>query len=329
MSKLAPISMVVGSVSLLWIGCGSEFGTAGAGAGASTTTGTTTTSGSDATSGSNTTGGNTTTGSASSGSGGAGGSPVAMPIFETDIVPIFTASCGAGNNACHSEVSYSATQNQGCRGWLSLKDAAIGSQIYGGPQDGTPTGCPDVALYDRLLKLGAWEECGNAVKKYIVPCDVEASYLFDKINGGPYCGPPPSNPMPSDKPIKPADRETIRAWILAGAPRKDGSGVKCGGSGAGGGDAGAGQPPQAKINHPGDMEMRPANVAIPFIGVGTDPEDGNLIGASLVWTSNLSGQIGTGTMFSAPLTAGTHVVTLTVTDSAKNTATSSLTLYIQ
>jgi hypothetical protein len=252
-----------------------------------------------------------------------------MPVFEDDIVPIFTASCGAGNNACHSEVAYAATSNQGCRGWLSLKNAAIGSQIYGGTDDGKPTGCPDTPLYERLLQLGAWEECGSAVKKYLVPCDVEASYLFDKINGGPYCGPPPSNPMPADKPLNPGDRETIRAWILAGAPRKDGSGVKCGGGGTGGSDAGTGQPPQAKINHPGDMEMRAANVAIPFIGVGTDPEDGNLTGASLVWTSNLSGQIGTGTMFNAPLTAGTHVITLTVTDADKNTATSSLTLYIQ
>ena len=70
-------------------------------------------------------------------------------------------------------------------------------------------------------------------------------------------------------------------------------------------------------------------MAIPFIGVGTDPEDGDLTGPSLVWTSNMSGVIGTGAQFNAPLPVGTHVITLTATDSAKNTGTDSLTLYIQ
>jgi chitinase len=87
--------------------------------------------------------------------------------------------------------------------------------------------------------------------------------------------------------------------------------------------------PQAQINHPGDMEMRPAGVPIPFVGVGTDPQDGTLSGASLVWTSDLSGQFGTGQMFDAPLTVGTHIITLTVTDSDSNTGTDSITLYIQ
>jgi chitinase len=77
------------------------------------------------------------------------------------------------------------------------------------------------------------------------------------------------------------------------------------------------------------MEMRPAGVPIPFVGVATDPEDGNLSGASLVWTSDLSGQFGTGENFNAPLTVGTHIITLTVTDSDSNTGTDSVTLYIQ
>jgi hypothetical protein len=76
------------------------------------------------------------------------------------------------------------------------------------------------------------------------------------------------------------------------------------------------------------MEMRPANVAIPFVGVANDPEDGNLSGA-LIWTSSLSGQFGTGAMFNAPLTAGTHTITVTVTDSDSNTGADSIILYIQ
>ena len=49
-----------------------------------------------------------------------------------------------------------------------------------------------------------------------------------------------------------------------------------------------------------------------FAGTGSDPEDGTLTGASLVWTSSINGQIGTGTSFSTTtLSAGTHTITLT------------------
>jgi hypothetical protein len=282
-----------------------------------------------------------TTGPVGSGAGtaagGAGcGSP---PILETDIVPIFMKSCGAGDNACHSEVAYGAAKDQNCRGWLALKDAPLGAQYYGGMLDGQSTGCPDRTLFERLTELDAWQVCGDNLKRYIVPCDVDASYLFDKIDDGPYCGEGPgkmSAPMPNGKVLDPAERELIRAWILAGTPRANGDVVNCGicsggagGGGGGGGGGPSGQVPQVQINHPGDMENRPANKDIPFVGVATDAEDGDLGGASLVWTSNLSGQIGTGTMFNAPLPVGTHVITLTATDSDKNTGKDSLTLYIQ
>jgi hypothetical protein len=335
MSKLASLAVVVGSVTLVWTGCSSDpagTGASGATGGASAT--------SDSTSNGSTSNGSTSTGSTSTGSastGGTGGAPAAMPFFETDIVPIFTKSCGAGDTGCHHEVAYAATKAQDCRGWLALKDMPLGSQIYGGPMDGTPTGCPDLPLYERLIQLSAWQECGGKQKKYIVPCDVEASYVFDKIDTGPFCDSAPNVPsakMPLGKEMDPNERETIRAWILAGAPTKSGKGVNCNGgsstsSASSTGSGMMGQAPSAKINHPGDQEMRPANVAIPFVGVGTDPEDGTLSGASLVWTSNLTGLIGTGASFSAPLTAGTHVVTLKVTDSNMNTSTASLTLYIQ
>jgi len=90
-----------------------------------------------------------------------------------------------------------------------------------------------------------------------------------------------------------------------------------------------GQPPQVQINHPGDMEERVAGMAIPFIGVANDPEDGPLGGASMVWTSSLTGQIGTGTMFDAPLPVGTHTITLKAIDKDGNSATDSLVLYIK
>lgn len=90
------------------------------------------------------------------------------------------------------------------------------------------------------------------------------------------------------------------------------------------------QNPVATINHPGDGENRAANTDIPFIGVATDPQDGTLSGASLVWTSSLlSTPIGTGTSFNAPLPVGTHVITLTATDSNSNTGTDTITLNVQ
>lgn len=86
--------------------------------------------------------------------------------------------------------------------------------------------------------------------------------------------------------------------------------------------------PVAAIFHPGDGEVRAASMSIPFVGQGNDYEDGSLTGSSLVWTSSIDGMIGTGTSFSRMLSAGTNVVTLTVTDSAGNTGTASITLTI-
>lgn len=55
---------------------------------------------------------------------------------------------------------------------------------------------------------------------------------------------------------------------------------------------------------------------VTFTGSATDAEDGALTGASLVWTSNVDGQIGTGESFGTnALTDGLHTVTLTATDS--------------
>ena len=86
--------------------------------------------------------------------------------------------------------------------------------------------------------------------------------------------------------------------------------------------------PVAKINHPGDGETRSASTAVPFVGVARDKEDGALTGASLVWTSSLDGQIGTGGSFSKILSVGVHTITLTATDANANTATSSIALTI-
>lgn len=81
-------------------------------------------------------------------------------------------------------------------------------------------------------------------------------------------------------------------------------------------DAPVGENPVPEIFHPSDGEVRTVATPIPWIGVATDAEDGDLGGASMVWSSDLDGEFGTGTMFDAPLaTVGVHVISLTATDS--------------
>lgn len=90
------------------------------------------------------------------------------------------------------------------------------------------------------------------------------------------------------------------------------------------------QQPVAKITAPANNASFAQGASAAFAGTGTDPEDGALTGASLVWTDNVSGsQIGTGTSFSVTnLAVGTHVITLTATDSKSATGTASVTVII-
>lgn len=73
--------------------------------------------------------------------------------------------------------------------------------------------------------------------------------------------------------------------------------------------------PVAAITYPATGATFDNTDLIVFTGTGTDDEDGNLYGSSLVWTSTIDGYIGTGTSFSTNLTAGSHTINLTVTDS--------------
>ena len=257
-----------------------------------------------------------------------GGGCNGAPVFETDIIPIFKQSCGAGDNACHSRVAYAADANASCRGWLALEDEPLGAVYYAGPMEGQPTGCADLELYRRLTELDAWQcEQFDPRIRYVVPCEPESSYIVHKIDGGPYCmlAPDmPSQPMPMGVVLDPAAIDTMKAWIAAGAPRLgDPCPVDCGG------DPGP-QDPVAQINHPGDGETRPVAVEIPFIGLADDPQDGMLPPAQLVWTSDLEGPIGVGDNFNAPLTmVGMHTITLTATDSDNNQGSASIVLNIQ
>ena len=112
-----------------------------------------------------------------------------------------------------------------------------------------------------------------------------------------------------------------------------GGGAGGGGAGSGGGGAAGFDPardPTAEIQHPGGgMECRKRNVALQFIGAGTDPQDGNLTGDALAWESDVEGDIGTGATFThAPTIAGEQLITLTATDSDQNAGSDQIALTI-
>ncbi|GAB6094807.1 hypothetical protein JCM14469_10590 [Desulfatiferula olefinivorans] len=75
--------------------------------------------------------------------------------------------------------------------------------------------------------------------------------------------------------------------------------------------------PTASISSPPGGSSFYPGTDITFSGLGNDAEDGPLSGASLVWVSSLSGQIGTGSpLVINTLPEGDHVITLTATDSS-------------
>jgi probable HAF family extracellular repeat protein len=91
------------------------------------------------------------------------------------------------------------------------------------------------------------------------------------------------------------------------------------------------QSPAATISAPISGRQFQQGMAVVFSGTGADPEDGQLSGASLVWSSNIDGVLGTGNSFTRNnLSVGTHTITLTVTDSkgATGTATTTVVIYV-
>ena len=78
--------------------------------------------------------------------------------------------------------------------------------------------------------------------------------------------------------------------------------------------------PTVTIAAPASSASVTQGTALTFSGSATDTQDGTLT-SSLVWTSNLDGQIGTGSSFSRALSAGNHTVTARAVDSGGLSAT--------
>ena len=77
----------------------------------------------------------------------------------------------------------------------------------------------------------------------------------------------------------------------------------------------------ASITHPGDGTHYAAGASIPFVGSASE-------NATLVWTSNIDGQIGTGSSFSQTLSLGDHMITLTATTADPETAKAQIEVFV-
>jgi chitinase len=85
----------------------------------------------------------------------------------------------------------------------------------------------------------------------------------------------------------------------------------------------------AQILKPDNNQMFRIGEDVYFEGQGVDPEDGDLSGASLVWSSDIDGVLGTGKSFWKALSGSKcnsvqHTVTLEVSDTDGHKATHSI-----
>lgn len=90
-------------------------------------------------------------------------------------------------------------------------------------------------------------------------------------------------------------------------------------------------PPQVSIWSPESNTLYVADQTIVFEGFAYDNEDGTLGDAALVWSSNLSGTLGTGhslAVNASILAEGTHTITLTVRDTDGQTSSDSITVQV-
>lgn len=86
--------------------------------------------------------------------------------------------------------------------------------------------------------------------------------------------------------------------------------------------------PIPSILQPASNTTHLAGSVIEFRGKGSDIEDGDLSNQALVWESDIDGVIGNGETFTANLSAGTHTISFTATDSDGASARSFISITI-
>jgi extracellular elastinolytic metalloproteinase len=92
--------------------------------------------------------------------------------------------------------------------------------------------------------------------------------------------------------------------------------------------AGGNTAPTVAISSPANGASFTEGDAVTFSGSASDTEDGDISG-SLVWTSSLDGQIGTGASFTtSALSAGSHTITASVTDSGGASGSDSISISV-
>ncbi len=89
-----------------------------------------------------------------------------------------------------------------------------------------------------------------------------------------------------------------------------------------------GEAPTVQINAPADSTTFLVTDQINLLAQASDPQDGTLTGASLVWVSNLDGTLGTSEDLTVLLTQGTHTVEVTATNSLNLSATDSISVVV-
>ncbi|MGX5172747.1 fibronectin type III domain-containing protein [Aliikangiella sp. IMCC44653] len=85
--------------------------------------------------------------------------------------------------------------------------------------------------------------------------------------------------------------------------------------------------PVVTITSPSNNFDANSQSSIDFSATAVDSEDGDLSG-SIVWTSDISGELGSGANISTSLSVGTHNITATVTDSGGLSHSSSISVNV-
>ncbi|RMH18886.1 MAG: hypothetical protein D6696_12155, partial [Acidobacteria bacterium] len=246
-----------------------------------------------------------------------------VELVNTGAAPVDLSTFCLGNGG----TTYTTSTAQ-----LSGTVAAGATFVVGGPSSSATNANP---TFDQVLNFSPDFQnsgtTGDGVALFDVPCaQVNASTVpVDAVVYGPnnnnglidetgVANPPEVGDAGPGSSIERLD--LAGSWQIQGSPTPNASPL-----------AGAPPPPNAApsvvISAPADGSSVTEGTAIAFAGSASDPEDGDL-SAGLAWSSDLDGPIGTGASFSATLSAGTHVVTASVTDSGGLGASDAVTVTV-